>query len=154
SARGVENHGRGGGDNHGRHNGGYNFNGHQGGYYHHGGFMHGNGHRVASLVCGNSTLAQSFLAPIQAVIAQLANNGSFADWLQERAQEVAYFQSTTNNDLLALNCTGYFIGLDGARALDRAAKTQRMQYRKAANNLFEGVFFNLLGYLRDDSHGK
>ncbi|CAF4691473.1 unnamed protein product, partial [Rotaria sp. Silwood2] len=139
SARGVENHGGGGGDNHGEHNGG---------------FMHDNGYTVASIVCGNSTLAQPFLAAIQAVIAQLVNNGSFADWLQERAQEVAYFQSTTNNDLLALNCTGYFTGLDGARALDRAAKTQRMQYRMAANNLFEGIFFNLLGYLRDDSHGK
>ncbi|CAF4628656.1 unnamed protein product, partial [Rotaria sp. Silwood2] len=100
------------------------------------------------------TLAQPFLAAIQAVIAQLVNNGSFADWLQERAQEVAYFQSTTNSDLLASNCTGFFTGLDGARALDRTAKSQRMQYTMTANNLFEGTVFNLLGYTKDDSYRK
>ncbi|CAF4720102.1 unnamed protein product [Rotaria sp. Silwood2] len=139
SARGVENDGRGGGDNHGEHNGG---------------FTHGNGYTVASIVCDNGTLAQPFLAAIQAVTAQLINNGSFADWLQERAQEVAYFQSTTNGDLLASNCTGFFTGLDGARALDRTAKSQRMQYTMTANNLFEGTVFNLLGYTKDDSYRK
>ncbi|CAF2994087.1 unnamed protein product [Rotaria sp. Silwood2] len=145
SARSFGGHGGSGGDNHHERPGGNN---------HHGGSNGGNNKTIASTLCANTTLAALYVTQIQAIITQLINNGSFTDWLQQHAQEVAYFQNADNTALLSSNCTGYFSGLDAARALDMTAQNQREQYTKIGNGLFRDILHNLVGNVKDDSDEK
>ncbi|CAF3090235.1 unnamed protein product [Rotaria sp. Silwood2] len=154
STRGFRDHGRSGGNKYRERERGYHFYGQRTGYYYHGGFNEDNRNTVSSILCTNTTLAQLYVTQVQAIITQFINNGSFTDWLQQHAQEMAYFQSDANTVLLSSNCTGYFRGVDVVRALDTTAQNQREQYTKIANGLFEDILLNLVGYFRDDSHEK
>ncbi|CAF1502328.1 unnamed protein product [Rotaria magnacalcarata] len=98
-----------------------------GGHFPSGGGGHfpsgGNTNNWASKLCANSSLAQAFLSNSQAVITQLNSNGSFAQFLQQKAQEVAYIENSANVALLSSNCTQYFNGLATAQNADM--QTQR-----------------------------
>ncbi|CAF2149283.1 unnamed protein product [Rotaria magnacalcarata] len=116
-----------GGGGHFPSGGGGHFPSGGGGHFPSGGGGHfpsgGNTNNWASKLCANSSLAQAFLSNSQAVITQLNSNGSFAQFLQQKAQEVAYIENSANVALLSSNCTQYFNGLATAQNADM--QTQR-----------------------------
>ncbi|CAF3930241.1 unnamed protein product, partial [Rotaria sp. Silwood1] len=59
--------------------------------------------RWASTLCANSSLTQLFLNQTRALITQLNSNGSFAQVLQQKTQDIAYIESDTNAALLSSN---------------------------------------------------
>ncbi|CAF1980645.1 unnamed protein product [Rotaria magnacalcarata] len=121
---------------------------------HHGWNNGGSSGTPTSKACANATVAQSVVTQMQALITQLTNNGSFTAVLQQRAQELAYYNNAANTPLLTSNCTQYFAGVNAASVLDNAANLKQRQYTNIANNLIQGIFRSVGGYYNDDSHEK
>ncbi|CAF1215905.1 unnamed protein product [Rotaria magnacalcarata] len=100
----------------------------------------------ASKLCANSSLAQAFLSKSQAVITQLNSNGSFAQFLQQKAQEVAYIQNSANVALLSSNCTQYFNGLTTAQKADMETERQQREYENIGTHLLQQIIPTIFGY--------
>ncbi|CAF3222944.1 unnamed protein product [Rotaria sp. Silwood2] len=98
--------------------------------------------RWASKLCANSSLAQSFLNQTRALITQLNSNGSFAQVLQQKTQEIGYIESDSNAALLSSNCTQYFKGLAAARNADMQTQRQQQEYQNIATRLFKQISAN------------
>ncbi|CAF1417392.1 unnamed protein product [Rotaria sp. Silwood1] len=99
--------------------------------------------RWASKLCVNSSLAQLFLTQTRALITQLSSNSSYAQVLQQKAQQIAYIQNDTNGALLSSNCTQYFNGLATARNADMKIQRQQKEYQKIVNRLFKQIIASL-----------
>ncbi|CAF3441816.1 unnamed protein product [Rotaria socialis] len=106
----------------------------------------GNINMLASKLCANNSLAQAFLSKNQAAFTQLKSNGSFAQFLEEKAQEVAYIQNSPNVALLSSNCTQYFNGLATARNADRQKERQQREYERIGANLLRQIIPTIFGY--------
>ncbi|CAF3297640.1 unnamed protein product [Rotaria socialis] len=109
---------------------------------------------LASKACANATVAQSLVTQMQALITQLTSNGSFTAALQQRAQELAYYNNAANTPLLTSNCTQYFAGVTAATALDKAAQMAQIQYTNVANNLIQGIFRSVGVYYKGGRYEK
>ncbi|CAF1573425.1 unnamed protein product [Rotaria magnacalcarata] len=105
-----------------------------------------NTNKWASQLCANSSLAQAFLSKNQAVFTQLNSNGSFAQFLQQKAQQVAYIQNSANAALLSSNCTQYFIGLTTAQYADMQKERQQQEYENIATRLVQQIIPTIFGY--------
>ncbi|CAM2702316.1 unnamed protein product [Rotaria socialis] len=106
----------------------------------------GNTNMWASKLCANISLAEEFLSNIQAVITQLNLNESFAQFLQQKVQEVAYIENSTNVALLSSNCTQYFNGLTTAQNADMEAKRQQQEYEDIGTRLLQQIIPTIFGY--------
>ncbi|CAF4102988.1 unnamed protein product [Rotaria sordida] len=124
---------------------------HRGGDNHYGGPIGGRdyGNTGESRFCANSTLVQSYVKQMQAVITQLNNNGSFTDFFEKRKEETSYLQNADNTALLTSNCTQYFKGLDSARTRDKVAQNLRDRYTEIANQLLGNILQNCQTRFRD-----
>ncbi|CAM2718434.1 unnamed protein product [Rotaria socialis] len=106
----------------------------------------GDTNKWGSKLCGNNSLAQAFLSKSQAVFAQLNSNGSFAQFLQQKAQEVAYIQNSANVALLSSNCTQYFNGLAAAQNADMQKERQQRVYENISASLLQQIIPAIFGY--------
>ncbi|CAF2042584.1 unnamed protein product, partial [Rotaria magnacalcarata] len=106
----------------------------------------GHTNKRTSKLCGNSSLAQAFLSKSQAVIAELKSNGSFAQLLQQKAQEVAYMQNSANVALLSSNCTQYFNGLTAAKHADMKTQRQQHKYERIGAHLLQQIIPAIFGH--------
>ena len=114
---------------------GFSFNGQlPGGFGPNGPFPNGEEFRekLMAKLCSNPTMAQTVLTKIQQLISTFQSNGSFAQVLADRANEVAYIQSSTNAALLSSDCTAFFTGLKNAKDADDTAMKARFQYYQIA----------------------
>ena len=84
--------------------------------------------KLTAKLCSNQTAAQIFLSKIQQLITTLQSNSSFAQVLADRANEVAYIQSSNSAARLSSDCPGFIAGLKSAKDADDAALKARFQY--------------------------
>ena len=88
--------------------------------------------QLVSKLCSNQTAVQTLLTKVQQLISTFQSNGSFAQVLADRANEVSYIQSSTSAALLSSNCAGFFTGLKNAKDADDAVMKTRFQYYQIA----------------------
>ena len=100
---------------------------------------------MSSKLCANQSTASSFLNQTQQLINTLQANGSFTQFLADRAQGVAYILSSDNAALLSSNCTAYFIGLNSATNADQTALQAKLQYYQIADNALKAIIRSLIG---------
>ena len=97
-----------------------------------------------SKICSNQTVAQELLTEMQQLLNTFQSNGSFAQFLADGAQEVAYIQRPSSAALLSSNCTGFFIGLKNAKDADQVAFVGKFQYYRIAIVKIMKTFRNVL----------
>jgi len=93
----------------------------------------------------NNTYPQSYLTQTQQAITNLQANGSFTRFLADHTNEFAYLQASGASASLAANCTGFFSGLNAAKALDKQALDQLNQYQSTASRLLSQIVQSLVG---------
>jgi hypothetical protein len=93
----------------------------------------------------NNTYPQSYLSQTQQAITNLQANGSFTRFLADHTNEFAYLQASGASASLTANCTGFFSGLNAAKALDKQAQDQLQQYQSIASRLLSQIVQSLVG---------
>lgn len=101
--------------------------------------------KLITKLCSNQTAAQIALTKIQQLISTLQSNGSFAQVLADRANEIAYIQSSNSATRLSSDCPGFFTGLKSAKDADDAALKARFQYYRIAAAALMKTIGELIG---------
>ncbi len=99
--------------------------------------------RSPASICSNTTIAQSYLSQILALITKLEANSSTNSVLQlQSANFVSYLQNTTNQALLSTNCTTFVTNLKAAQSADNAAECTRQRIASNIEQKFQQVARN------------